>query len=78
MLQTKDFNLSIKTVVLRFYFMMAVVLFGGFTGMWWIATLALPIFISIMLGTSFKWEKKTSRETKLRSIQKANTQLKAS
>lgn len=44
------FKLSIAGVVIRFYLMMAVVIIGGFTGMWWLAILALPIFLSAMVG----------------------------
>jgi hypothetical protein len=47
-------NLSIAGVIVRFYLMMAVVIIAGFSGLWWIAFLAFPIFISIMLGITFK------------------------
>jgi polyferredoxin len=49
----KAFNLSIGTVVARFYLMMAVVIIAGFIGQWWLTVLALPIFLSIMLGVTF-------------------------
>lgn len=48
------FNLPFPTIVLRFYLMMLVVVIAGFTGQWWFATLSLPIFLSIMLGYTFK------------------------
>ncbi len=49
----KTFNLSIGTVILRFYMMMGVVIIAGFSGYWSIAFLALPIFLSIMMGITF-------------------------
>lgn len=48
----KVFKLNIAGLVIRFYLLMAVVLVGGFTGFWWIALLALPIFLSAMLGVT--------------------------
>ena len=58
----KAFDLNFGTVVLRFYLMMAVVITAGFTGLWLLGLLALPIFISIMMGVNFnscaKFEKK--------------------
>lgn len=44
------FRLSVAGLVLRFYLLMAVVLVAGFTGAWALALLALPIFLSCMLG----------------------------
>lgn len=46
----KFFHLSITGLILRFYLLMAVVLVAGFTGTWAVALLALPIFMSCMLG----------------------------
>jgi len=37
--------------------MMAVVFIGGFTNQWWLAILALPIFLSAVCGVSFKAKK---------------------
>ena len=48
----KFFELSIANFVLRFYALMAVVIIAGFTGIWPLALLALPIFLSGMLGLS--------------------------
>jgi len=50
------FNLSLGTVLLRFYFMMGVVIAAGFSGYWLIGLLALPIFLSIMLGITFNFK----------------------
>lgn len=49
----KLFNLSLSNMMLRYYLMMAVVVAGGFTGQWWLAFLALPLFLSCLLGVSF-------------------------
>lgn len=49
----KTFDLSIGTVIMRFYLMMGVVIIAGFSGYWLMALLALPIFFSIMMGVSF-------------------------
>jgi len=46
----KLFELSLPGMVVRFYLMMTVVLIAGFTGVWAIALLALPIFLSAMIG----------------------------
>ena len=48
----KFFELSLTGMVIRFYLMMVVVITAGFTGIWAIALLALPIFISGMVGMS--------------------------
>jgi hypothetical protein len=48
------FQLNIASVILRFYLMMAVVIGSIFAGQMWLSVLALPIFLSIMLGISFK------------------------
>lgn len=47
------FNISLTTVLLRFYLMMAIVIVAGFSGMWWLSVLALPVFISNMIGLQF-------------------------
>lgn len=50
----KAFELSIKGWFLRLLFMMGLVLLAGFSGQWWLATLALPIFLSAMMGMAIK------------------------
>jgi hypothetical protein len=47
------FALSFDKVLLRFFLMMACVIGGLFTGQPLIAILALPIFLSAVLGISF-------------------------
>lgn len=57
----KFFQLNFATVILRFYLMMAVVIGSVFAGQMWLAVLALPIFLTIMLGMSFKRPVATSK-----------------
>lgn len=47
------FELSITGLIVRFYLLMAVVLVAGFTGVWALALLGLPIFLSCMNGVTF-------------------------
>jgi len=49
----KLFQLRIDTLFLRFYLMMAIVLIAGFTQMWVITFLALPVFLSCLMGMQF-------------------------
>ncbi len=48
------FAIPFYDVVLRYYLMMAVVLIAGFSGLYFLALLALPIFLSAFLGISFR------------------------
>lgn len=64
----KTFNLSIGTVILRFYMMMGVVLIAGFSGYWLIAFLALPIILSIMMGITFAKENEVVDSRKISSL----------
>lgn len=47
------FELSIGTLMARFYLMMALVIVGVLTQIWFITVLAFPVFLSIMMGASF-------------------------
>ena len=49
----KAFGLGLGTMLLRYYLMMLVVVAAGFIGQWWLAILALPIFLSTILGVKF-------------------------
>lgn len=61
----KAYHLSFTATILRFYLMMAVIIIAGFSGFWWLGFLALPIFLSIMMGAQFKYSKrKTSLNVK--------------
>lgn len=46
----KFFRLSLSTMMLRYYLMMAVIIVAGFTHVWVLAFLALPIFLSCLMG----------------------------
>ena len=54
----KLFELSIGTLMLRYYLMMGVVIVGGFSGNWWLAFLALPILMTCLMGMTFTREDK--------------------
>jgi len=48
----KLFQLSFDKLILRFYLIMLVILVAGFTGLWWLGILALPIFFTSLIGMS--------------------------
>ncbi len=50
----KFFNLSIVTLILRFYLMMGIVIGAFFAGLPWLSILALPVFFISMMGIEFK------------------------
>lgn len=52
------FALSFDKVLLRFFLMMGCVIVGLFTGQALLAVLALPLFLSAILGVSFMPEDK--------------------
>lgn len=62
----KAFELSIGTVILRLYLMMAIVIAAGFIGQWWVAILALPVFLSTMSGIRFSV--KAKKEAKIKTL----------
>lgn len=65
------FESNFATVIKRFFLMMAVVIIGGFTGQWWLALLALPIFLSAILCIRFFPEKsKEGKEVRMVSERK--------
>lgn len=51
------FALTFDLILIRYYLMMAAVIIGVFTGQFWLAFFALPLFLSAILGISFKAEK---------------------
>ncbi len=53
MMKLEVLNLNLGKVIMRFYLMMAVVLLAGYTGVWALGLLALPIFLSAILGLRF-------------------------
>ncbi len=74
----KAFEASLTTVVLRFYLMVGVVILAGFTGQWWLAILALPIFLSSMMCVKFfdKKEKKSAKQVKMVTRNEQHTEMK--
>ena len=49
----KMFRLNFETLLLRYYLMMAAVIIAGFVGNWWLALIALPIFLTCLAGVRF-------------------------
>lgn len=56
------FALSFNKVILRFFLMMGCVIVGLFTGQALLAVLALPLFLSAIMGVSFMPEGKEAAE----------------
>lgn len=56
------FAITFDKILIRYYLMMACVIAGVFTAQYWLVALALPIFLSAILGVSFKAEKPTERK----------------
>jgi len=46
--------------------LMAIVIVAGFSGYWWLAILALPVFVSALLGISFKRSVKQPKTKEVR------------
>ena len=49
----KYFGIGFDAVIIRFYLMMFIVIAAVVTGVYWVAILALPVFLSCMLGIQF-------------------------
>lgn len=64
------FELSIGTVMARFYLMMALVIIGVLTQLWFITVLAFPVFLSILMGATFG---KSSRDETPKKVAKGRT-----
>lgn len=64
------FALTFDVILIRYYLMMAAVIGGVFSGQFWIATLALPLFLSAILGVSFKPEpqQKATKKSTVRTM----------
>ncbi len=73
----KVFELSLGTVVLRLYLMTLIVIVAGFIGQWWLAVLALPVFLSLMSGAVFSFKRKNQANIKVLK-QEAKLEKKAS
>ncbi len=66
----KMFRLSFETLMIRYYLMMAAVIVAGFVGNWWIALLALPIFLTCLLGLTFGRKEVTMDELRTEPVTK--------
>jgi MFS-type transporter involved in bile tolerance (Atg22 family) len=73
----KLFSLSISTMVVRYYLMMLVVVISGFTDQWWFAVLALPLFLSAVLGVRLGEEVDGKGEAKIRRLETTTAVRKA-
>jgi len=49
----KFLNLSLATLIFRFYLMMIIIILAGFSGFWILSVLALPVFFSALMGIQF-------------------------
>ncbi len=71
----KFFEINVAQMVIRFYLMMAVILISFYLGLYWLAILGLPIFLSALLGVN--WENKrresSSREGSARTDRQSHT-----
>lgn len=74
----KPFGLSLGTLLLRYYLMMMVIIAAGFIGQWWLAFLALPIFLSTILGVSFEKNEKGKAAMTVQMNKKEQSARKAS
>ena len=63
------FSISVSTIILRFFLMMAVIIVGVFVGQYWLAALGLPIFLSVMLGLGTKSKAVATKAAKQSNIQ---------
>ncbi len=57
----KTYSIDFRTTMLRFYGMMAIVFVAFFLDVYWLALLALPVLLSIMLGIKFKDDEPSAR-----------------
>lgn len=69
----KTYSIDFRTTMLRFYGMMALVFIAFFLHVYWLALLALPVLLSVMLGIKFKDDEPTTsaRQVEMRSDQES-------
>jgi hypothetical protein len=66
------FEANFAKILTRFYLMMGVVLVAGFTGYWLLGLLALPIFLTAILGLgNKKVTVKTAKTQRINPFKKA-------
>jgi type IV secretory pathway TrbL component len=67
----KLFELSFDKLLIRFYLIMLIVIVAGFTGLWWLAFLALPVFFSALMGMTIN--KKVTIQHRPQAAESSNT-----
>lgn len=72
MIKMNMFSLSIGGVVVRFFLMMAIIIAGVFTGMYWLTLIGLPIFLSGLLGVRFVLPSQAEAKTSQLSLENRN------
>ena len=60
----KLFRISLVSMMMRYYLMMAIIVIAGFSGIWLLSLLALPVFFSALMGLQFKNTTMTTRRRK--------------
>ena len=63
----RPFELSLSSMLLRYFLMMAVIIVAGFIGQWWLAIVALPLFLMALMGVGLG-NKKEEKEAKMRTL----------
>lgn len=62
------FQANIYSIVLRYYLLMATVILGLFTGQIWMVFLALPIFLSCLLGLKVNTKTLTEQGSSIKHL----------
>ena len=71
----KAFNLSFATVLMRFYLMMGIIIGSLFIGQPLLAFLALPVFLSAILGVEINTSGLFKFRNRSRKVQKPATKI---
>lgn len=61
MFQIEFLSLGLTGIFMRYYLLMFVVIAAGFSGQWLLGILALPIFVSAILGVKISLKSKQKR-----------------
>ena len=69
------YAITFDQVIIRFYAMMAAVLIGMFSGYYAIAFLALPLFLSAILGIQFRSPRSAKRAATAPKVTAAPTKV---
>ena len=68
MFQIELLSLDLTGIFMRYYLLMTVVIAAGFSGQWWLGLLALPIFISAILGVKISLKSNQNRTSAKEAI----------